>query len=115
MGRSGAPRAGVRGRDEGSVDRAAGQSPRRNGVSPSADPVPGGHAFAVVSTEAELIAAAVPYLEAGLRAGDVVAVAALPETAALIRRQLGTAAAGLTFDARITLPGARAPDVVSVC
>jgi anti-sigma regulatory factor (Ser/Thr protein kinase) len=97
------------------VDPAAGESPTDTDVPSPTALAAGGHAFAVVSSDAEFLDAALPYLEAGLRAGDVVVVAALPETAELIGRDLGAAGQALRLDPRITLPGARAPDVVAAC
>jgi anti-sigma regulatory factor (Ser/Thr protein kinase) len=103
-------------RDEEPVDPAAEERPSRTDTSGTAATVPtSGHAFAVVSSDAELLAATLPYLDAGLRAGDVVVVAAIPETEALIRRDLGAAAGALRFDALVTLPAARPPDVVAAC
>jgi anti-sigma regulatory factor (Ser/Thr protein kinase) len=98
------------------VDPAARESPTSTDVSSSAASVPrDGHAFAVVSSDAEFLDIALPYLDAGLRAGDVVVVAALPQNAELIGRELDAADGALRFDPRITLPGARAPDVVAAC
>jgi anti-sigma regulatory factor (Ser/Thr protein kinase) len=68
-----------------------------------------------VSTEAELLAVALPFLDAGLRAGDLVALTCPPETVALISRELGERASAVESDPRISLLGARAPDALTMC
>jgi anti-sigma regulatory factor (Ser/Thr protein kinase) len=74
-----------------------------------------GHAFADVSSDEELLAATVPYLERGLRAGDLVALSAAPETVALISAALGTPARHqVRLDAAISLRGVRPPDAMTV-
>jgi hypothetical protein len=55
-------------------------------VPSSADPPVLGHAFAVVRSDADLLDAALPFLDAGLRAGDVVVLSGSPETADLVAR-----------------------------
>ena len=72
------------------MDPAAGEhapSPRPpNGTGAS---VGSRHAAAVVRREAELLAVALPFLDAGLRAGDVVALSCPAEVAALLCDELG--------------------------
>ena len=68
------------------------------------------HAAAVVRGEAELLAVALPFLDAGLRVGDVVALACPPDVAALLCEELGERAGQVRNDPRLTLLGARAPD-----
>ena len=74
-----------------------------------------GHGAAVVSTQDELLAAALPFLDAGLRAGDLVALTCPPETVALLSRELGERAHAVESEPRISLLGARAPDALTMC
>jgi anti-sigma regulatory factor (Ser/Thr protein kinase) len=74
-----------------------------------------GHAFAVVRSDADLLHAALPFLEAGLRAGDVVVLSGSPETSELIARALGEGSGALRLDPTITLLGSRAPDALARC
>ena len=94
-----------------SGDRApAGLPQLRSGTAPS---VRGRHAAAVVCGEAELLAVALTFLDAGLRAGDVVALSCAPEVAALLCEELGERAGGVRSDPRLSLLGARAPDALA--
>jgi anti-sigma regulatory factor (Ser/Thr protein kinase) len=68
----------------------------------------------VVSSDAELLAAALPFLDAGLRAGDLVALTCPPETVELISRELGEGARAVESDPRISLLGSRAPDALTM-
>ncbi len=79
------------------------------------DTVSRGHAAAVASSQPELLAVALPFLDAGLREGDLVAVACSPDTVALLRRELGARAAAVESDPRLTLLGSRAPDAIGTC
>jgi anti-sigma regulatory factor (Ser/Thr protein kinase) len=74
-----------------------------------------GHGAAVVGTQDEMLAAALPFLEAGLRAGDLVALTCPPETVALLSKELGKKARAVESDPRISLLGARAPDALTMC
>jgi anti-sigma regulatory factor (Ser/Thr protein kinase) len=74
-----------------------------------------GHGAAVVSTERELLGAALPFLDAGLRAGDLVALTCPPDTVALLTRELGARAAVVESEPRISLLGSRAPDALTMC
>ncbi|HZH21409.1 MAG TPA: MEDS domain-containing protein, partial [Geodermatophilus sp.] len=96
------------------MDRAVGEHRAsapllRNGTSP----VRPRHAAAVLRTDAELLAVALPFLDAGLRAGDVVALTCPPEVAALLCEELGERAAQVRSDPRLSLLGARAPDALA--
>jgi anti-sigma regulatory factor (Ser/Thr protein kinase) len=73
------------------------------------------HGAAVVGSEAELLAAALPFLEEGLRAGDLVALTCPPATVELLCRELGEAGAGVVSDPRMSLLGSRAPDALTMC
>jgi anti-sigma regulatory factor (Ser/Thr protein kinase) len=73
------------------------------------------HGAAVVESEAELLATALPFLEEGLRAGDLVALTCPPETVALICRELGEQASAVHSDPRMSLLGSRAPDALTMC
>jgi anti-sigma regulatory factor (Ser/Thr protein kinase) len=77
--------------------------------------VSSGHGAAAVASEAELLAVALPFLDAGLRAGDLVALACPPETVALVSRELGERATSVESDPRMSLLGARAPDALTMC
>lgn len=88
----------------------------------SGSPVPvsghsDGHAYrhgaAVVGTREELLAVALPYLEEGLRAGDLTVLSCPPDTVALLRRELGAPATAVVDDSSLSLMGARPPDVFS--
>jgi anti-sigma regulatory factor (Ser/Thr protein kinase) len=69
----------------------------------------------VVSGPDELLAVALPFLDAGLRAGDLVALTCPQETVQLISRELGERARAVESDPRMSLLGARAPDALTMC
>jgi anti-sigma regulatory factor (Ser/Thr protein kinase) len=73
-----------------------------------------GHAASVVGTDAEILASALPFLEAGLRAGDLVALACPPEMTALLCDALGEQAGRVESEPAMTLLGARAPDALGL-
>ena len=106
--------------DEGLVDGATTDCSEPDFARPSraaADRagVSSGHGAAVVGTEDELLAAALPFLDEGLRAGDLVALTCPPDTVALLSRELGEKAAAVESEPRISLLGARAPDALTMC
>jgi anti-sigma regulatory factor (Ser/Thr protein kinase) len=74
-----------------------------------------GHAAAVVASESELLAAALPFLDAGLRDGDLVALNCPSDTVALICAELGERASGVESEPRLSLLGSRAPDALTMC
>jgi anti-sigma regulatory factor (Ser/Thr protein kinase) len=99
--------------------RVADWSPRS---APSASPTVGGrdgghptHGAAVVGSESEMLAAAIPFLEAGLQAGDLVVLTCPPDTVALLCAALGEQAAAVDSDPRMSLLGSRAPDALTMC
>ncbi len=67
------------------------------------------HGAVVVAGREQVLAAAVPFLESGIRAGDLVVLACDEATAAPLRAELGKHDA-LLSEPRIALRGARAPD-----
>jgi len=69
----------------------------------------------VVSGADELLAVALPFLDAGLRAGDLVALTCPQETVELISRELGERAQAVESDPGMSLLGARAPDALTMC
>jgi anti-sigma regulatory factor (Ser/Thr protein kinase) len=73
------------------------------------------HGAAVVGSEAELLAAALPFLDEGLRAGDLVALTCPPDTVTLLCRELGEQASSVASDPRMSLLGSRAPDALTMC
>jgi anti-sigma regulatory factor (Ser/Thr protein kinase) len=73
------------------------------------------HGAAVVGSTPELLAAALPFLEAGLRAGDLVTLACPQETVELLRQELGEASRAVESDPRLSLLGSRAPDALVMC
>ena len=73
------------------------------------------HGAAVVGSESELLAAALPFLEQGLRDGDLVALTCPPETVDLLFRALGERAAAVESEPRMSLLGSRAPDALVTC
>ena len=74
-----------------------------------------GHAAAVVASDADLLATALPFLEAGLRAGDLVALTCPDATTALICEALGEQATQVESEPRMSLLGSRAPDALTMC
>ncbi len=88
---------------------SAGHTPA--GASPAAPT----HAASVVASDAELLATALPFLEAGLRAGDLVALACPDDTTALICEALGEQATRVESEPRMALLGSRAPDALTMC
>jgi anti-sigma regulatory factor (Ser/Thr protein kinase) len=79
------------------------------------EPADQAHGAAVIASDESLLATALPFIEAGLRAGDLVALSCSPETLKLISRELGEQASAVEFDPRITLLGSRAPDALTMC
>ena len=77
-------------------------------------PVTHGHGAAVVGSESELLGVALPFLEAGLREGDLVALTCPPDTVALLARELGAKASAVESDPRMSLLGSRAPDALAM-
>ncbi len=70
-----------------------------------------GHTAAVVGSSSELLDAALPYIDAGLVAGDLtVLCCCYPETVDLVRRELGERMGAVESEARIALCDTRAPD-----
>src|SRR5690349_10944502 len=69
------------------------------------------HGAAVLGSEPELLEVALPYLEEGLRAGDLTVLSCTAETADLVRRELGPVARGLESDPGLIPQDTRAPDV----
>jgi anti-sigma regulatory factor (Ser/Thr protein kinase) len=81
-----------------------------------AEPAAGhGHAAAVVGSDAELLATALPFLEAGLRAGDLVVLACPDDTTELICDALGEQRTRVESEQRMTLLGSRPPDALTTC
>jgi anti-sigma regulatory factor (Ser/Thr protein kinase) len=74
-----------------------------------------GHAASVVGSDAELLATALPFVEAGVRAGDLVVLACPDESTALICESLGEQARLVESEPRMSLLGSRAPDALSTC
>lgn len=72
-----------------------------------------GHTAVLVQSTDELLAVAVPYLEDGLRSGDLTVLACDPETTDLLRAELRGAGDALVSDPRVSMRGVRAPDAVS--
>jgi anti-sigma regulatory factor (Ser/Thr protein kinase) len=70
------------------------------------------HAAALVGSDDELLSAAVPFVEEGLRAGDLTVLSCEPETAAVVADALGKRFRGVESDARISLVDTRAPDAL---
>jgi anti-sigma regulatory factor (Ser/Thr protein kinase) len=71
------------------------------------------HVAAIVASDDELLAAALPYLDEGLRAGDLTVLSCSPRTQELVRRALGGRAEGLTVDPRLSLWNTRPPDALA--
>ena len=73
-----------------------------------------GHAAVVVGSHDELVAAAVPWVRAGLSAGDLTVLSCDEATAGLICTELGADGGSVVTDPRISLRGVRPPDAVVV-
>ncbi|HEX2072170.1 MAG TPA: sensor histidine kinase [Geodermatophilus sp.] len=74
-----------------------------------------GHTAAVVGSSTELLDAALPFVHAGLVAGDLTVLCSCsPETVDLVRRELGEQVGAVEDDARIALRGTRPPDAFHV-
>lgn len=76
--------------------------------------VPRPHAAAVVGSDDGVLAASLPFLEAGLAAGDTTVLACPPHTAALIAAGLGLRSGAVENHPRICLLDTRAPDALTV-
>jgi anti-sigma regulatory factor (Ser/Thr protein kinase) len=72
-----------------------------------------GHAVVVVRSHDQLLAAALPWLAAGLAAGDLTVVAWDEEATDLLRDQLGSAGERLVSEPGVSLRGVRPPDAVA--
>jgi anti-sigma regulatory factor (Ser/Thr protein kinase) len=70
------------------------------------------HGAAVVDSPSALAAVALPFLEAGLRGGDLVALTCRPETVETLCAELGEAGRRVETDPALSLLGARAPDAL---
>jgi anti-sigma regulatory factor (Ser/Thr protein kinase) len=66
----------------------------------------------VVDSPGQLLASAVPFLAAGLSAGDLVVLTCPPERAEVLRREVGERAGDVLSDARVSLLDTRAPDAL---
>jgi anti-sigma regulatory factor (Ser/Thr protein kinase) len=73
------------------------------------------HGAAVVGSGAELLATALPFLDEGLRAGDLVVLTCPQETVELLCQELGEKASVVVSDPRMSLLGSRAPDALTMC
>lgn len=94
------------------MDAAAADCPEHP-VSPAASDSSWRHGAALVGSDEELLSAALPFLDAGLRAGDLVALTCPPDTVVLLTRALGERAGALESEPRISLLGASAPDAIT--
>ncbi len=72
------------------------------------------HGAAVIGSDDEALAVAMPFLEAGLRAGDLVALSCPQEMLELICAALGEDSTGVVNDPGMSLLGARAPDALGL-
>ena len=72
-----------------------------------------GHTAVVVGSTAELLDVALPWLTAGLAAGDLTVLAGDPATSAELCDRLGAGHGALVVDPGIALHGTRPPDAVS--
>ena len=84
--------------------------PRPHGHIPFGRP----HAAVVVDSDDAIVSAAVPFLEAGLAAGDTTVLACPPDTAELIAGGLGLRASAVENHPRICLLDTRAPDAMTL-
>ncbi|MDP5184768.1 sensor histidine kinase [Blastococcus sp. BMG 814] len=99
--------------EQGTGEGAATVAPDRSRARP-VDTLPGvAHLAAPVGSDEELLAAALPYLDEGLRADDLVVLSFPPETAALVTGALGERAGTVEEDTRLCLLGTTVPDAVA--
>jgi anti-sigma regulatory factor (Ser/Thr protein kinase) len=96
------------------VDEASADGSERWAPRPAPNSSGPRHGAAVVATEADLLAVALPFVDAGLRAGDLVALSCPPDTVALLCRELGERSDVVRSDPRISLLGSRAPDALTL-
>ncbi|RZU33905.1 sensor histidine kinase [Blastococcus saxobsidens] len=75
---------------------------------------PHAHVGLLFGSDAEMLAGVVPFVEAGLLAGDLILVSCPPATVALITGALGDRAAEVAVDERICLIGTRVADATGV-
>lgn len=121
MAETGVTRSDSSGREqgEGPVERTAGRHVAQSALPVPRAPGPAGsgrpHAAAVVASDAEVLAVAVPYLEEGLRQGDLVALTCRPELLDLLRDALAERLHPVDNDPRLSLLGSRAPDALGSC
>lgn len=96
------------------MERAAGEYVERSALphGPAHHRRP--HAAALIGSDDELLASALPFIDEGLSAGDTTVLACLPGTAALIGAGLGLRAGALENHPRIGLLDTRAPDAITV-
>ncbi|MDT0274309.1 sensor histidine kinase [Blastococcus goldschmidtiae] len=98
------------------MDRAAGEYAEQSSLPAQRGPSgPPPHAAGVVASDAEVLAVAVPYLEEGLREGDLIALTCRPEIAHLLSDALDGLLHPVPNDPRLSLLGSRAPDVLVSC
>jgi anti-sigma regulatory factor (Ser/Thr protein kinase) len=71
------------------------------------------HAAALVGSDQELLDSTVPFLDEGLRAGDLVVLSCPPDTAALLAAALGERAGTVESDTRLCLLDTTVPDAIT--
>ena len=98
---------------EGSATERSSQVVPRQRTPDGTVSVSHGHAAAVVASESELLGVALPFLDAGLREGDLVVLNCPPDTVSLICRELGDRATDVESEPRMSLLGSRAPDALT--
>ncbi len=96
------------------MERVAGEHVARS-TQPAPVPCSSPHAAAVVASDAEVLAVAVPYLEEGLREGDLLALTCRPEIAHLMSDALDGLLHPVANDPGLSLLGSRAPDALGSC
>ncbi|MGY2067087.1 anti-sigma factor RsbA family regulatory protein [Blastococcus sp. SYSU DS0619] len=74
---------------------------------------PGVHRAALIGSDEELLACTLPYLDEGLRGDELVVLACLPDTAALISDALGERAGAVETDIRLCLLDISVPDAAA--
>src|SRR5207245_2604167 len=104
---------------EGPVDRATGETAAPSALrgNPGGSSGPAGshvHVGAVVDSHAACLDALVPFVDEGLRAGDLTVLSCPVETVEEILETLGERAGPIESDARISLVGLRPPDALVV-
>src|SRR4051812_42516236 len=68
------------------------------------------HGAALIASDRDLLDVSLPFLEAGLTAGDLTVLSCTDERAEILQGELGTRLRGVELDRGLSLIGSRPPD-----